>query len=143
MKRFALGLGLLTVAFACSEQAGQVLIDAGEIIRDAGDADASTGVDGSTGGNGMATGGTSGSGGSPQAQIIEVDCSKAVNGFVLTDVDQRDFGQVIIHSTWPDPWGVTDPPRNVDYQSDAFWSIDGKVLVQCSGNTIRAWLEIR
>lgn len=123
MRKLFLMVGLALVAFACSEQAGQMLVDAGEMMQDAGQQIQDSGT--------------------AQAQTVEVDCSKAVNGFVLTDVDQQDFGQVIIHSTWPDPWGVTDPPRNVDYQSDAFWSIDGKVLVQCSGNTIRAWLEIR
>jgi len=58
------------IAFACSEQAGQMLIDAGEIMRDGGTADASTGMDGSTGGGG--SNGTPGGGGSPNAQAHPV-----------------------------------------------------------------------
>jgi hypothetical protein len=57
------------VAIACSEPVGEMLIDAGEMMRDGGVADASTMPDGSIGGGGttgsggMATGGTTGSGG--------------------------------------------------------------------------------
>ncbi len=37
MKRIGLVVGLLVVAFACSEQAGQMLTDAGQMMMDAGD----------------------------------------------------------------------------------------------------------
>lgn len=49
-----------------------MLIDAGEIMRDGGTADASTGMDGSTGGGG--SNGTPGGGGSPNAQAHPVTC---------------------------------------------------------------------
>ena len=123
MKKAWLALLAVVVAYACSDTVGGVLEDAGTMLQDAGEQ--------------MQDSGTA------QAQTFPVECSRAVNGFVLTDVHQREFGEVIIRQTFPDPWGVTDPRRNVDYQSDAFWSIDGKVLVQCSGDVISASIEVR
>jgi hypothetical protein len=79
--------------------------------------------------------------GKVQAQTLPVDCSN--RGFVLTDVDQGEPGTVIIRQTFLDAWGVTNPPRNVDYQADAIWSIGGKVLVQCNPGVIAASIEVR
>jgi hypothetical protein len=145
MKRIGLVIGLAVLALACSEtvggmmqDAGTMLADAGEMMRDAGDADASTMPDGSTGSGGGS--GTAGTGGGPMAQTFPLDCSGG--GFVLTDVDQKELGKVIIRQRFPDSWGVTDPPQMVDYQTHAIWSIGGKVLVQCNGGVTEASIEV-
>ena len=38
MRKLVLVVGLVVVVFACSEQAGQMLVDAGQMMTDAGDA---------------------------------------------------------------------------------------------------------
>ena len=38
MRKLVLVMGLVVVAFACSEQAGQMLVDGGQMMMDAGDA---------------------------------------------------------------------------------------------------------
>ena len=74
MRKIGLMLGLVVVVFACSEQAGQMLIDAGEMMQDAGDADAATMPDGSIGSGGST--GTGGTGGTPTTDIT-VTCNKS------------------------------------------------------------------
>ncbi len=120
MRKVILVAVAVVVVFACSEPVGQVLVDAGDMLADAGDMmqpDAGA-----------------------QSQTFPVDCSGG--GFVLTNVDQKELGKVIIHQRFPDPWGATDPPQMVDYQAHAWWSINGKVLVQCSGDTTSASIEV-
>lgn len=111
---------LAVLALACSEAVGDMMHDAGTMLADAGDMmqpDAGA-----------------------QPQTFPLDCSGG--SFVLTDVDQKELGKVIIHQRFPDPWGTTDPPQMVDYQSHAIWSIGGKVLAQCNGGVTSASIEV-
>lgn len=111
MRKLILVMGLVVVAFACSEQAGQMLVDGGQMMMDAGDTmvpDA----------------------GAQESEFHDFTCP-ADNQFLLTDVDQRELGKIVIHQDFPDPWGVTDG-KIVKAHQYAWWSVDGKVLVQCT-----------
>lgn len=111
MRRVFAVMGVLVVMFACSEQAGQMLVDGGQMIMDAGDAmvpDA----------------------GAQQGESFNFDCDGA--GFVLTDID-FEYGKTIDHSKANiSGFGLVDFVR---YSS---LSIDGKVLAACNAaDTVR------
>lgn len=131
------------VAFACGEAGQSMTSGAGAMdgsgATSGGGATNGTGATNGSGGNGA---GASGGGAPPAAQVIPVNCP-AEGGFVLTNVDRGEFGSVTVHSRFRDPWGATDPPEVVDYRSDAIWSINGKILFQCSANDIESWIEVR
>jgi hypothetical protein len=112
MKRLGLTVGLVVVVFACGEPVGQMLADGGQMMMDAGDAmvpDA----------------------GAQQSEFFDYPCpadSSAGSLYVLTDVDQKELGKVVIRATIPD-WAGTG--YTADYQNDANLSVNGKVLAQC------------
>ena len=103
---------LAVVAFACSEQAGQILVDGGQMMMDAGDAmvpDA----------------------GAQQGEFFDYPCpadASAGSLYVLTNIDQKELGKVVIRAILPN-WAGTG--YTADYQNDANLSVNGKVLAQC------------
>jgi hypothetical protein len=109
MRKLVLMVGLVVVAFACSEPVGQMLADAGEMMMDASVPDA----------------------GAQESEFFDYPCpadSSAGSLYVLTDVDQKELGKVVIRATIPD-WAGTG--YTADYQNDATLSVNGKVLAQC------------
>ncbi len=114
MKRTILTAALI-LALACGADAVGEMMD----VPDAG-------AQGGTGGNG------------DQSEFHDFACPS--NGWVLTDVDQVDPGKAIIRYSFPDPW--LNSGKTVDTQQYAWWSIEGKILVQCSADRPFS-LEIR
>ena len=119
MKRPIVLVAALVGLWACSDAVGELMQDAGTMLSDGAVPDA----------------------GASPSTVVELNCPSE-GGFILTDVDQRPLGQIVIRQTFPDPWGVTDPPQNVEGQFLAWWSIEGKVLVQCNGDTSASTIEI-
>jgi hypothetical protein len=88
-----------------------MLEDAGQMMMDAGDA-------------------MTPDAGAQESEFFDFTCPTD-DQWLLTDVDQRQLGKVVIHQDFPDPWGVTES-KIVKAQQYAWWSVDGKVLVQCT-----------
>jgi len=116
MRKLVLVMGLVVVAFACSEQAGQMLVDGGQMMMDAGDTmvpDA----------------------GAQQSEFFTFDCNG--ENYVLTGID-FEYGKTVDHTQHPaDRYGF-DSTRPLDFARYSSFSIDGKVLAACNGaNTVR------